>query len=66
MKKKEFIRVGAPVVPKGTKIVAYITEILGDTIITTDGSYKEEDLEDVITVSVREQWTQDVINKYFK
>jgi hypothetical protein len=46
-----FIQIGMPVVPKGKKEVVYIIEILGDCIITTNGSYKKEQLNSVIEVA---------------
>jgi hypothetical protein len=46
-----FIQIGIPVVPKGKKEVVYIIEILSDCIITTNGSYKKEQLSSVIEVA---------------
>ena len=74
----EFIKVGEPVCPKyGSGIpgkkhyeqtVEYITEILGDLIITTGGSYKKEDLENVKTVYKRYQegdkWATDLLEGF--
>ena len=63
-------KIGRPVCPKGEKIVVYIIEILGDTFITTNGSYKKEELESVITVAQRLQreklntdWVDEILNK---
>jgi hypothetical protein len=39
-----FIQLGIPVVVIGEKIVVDVIEILGDNIITTDGTYKKEQL----------------------
>jgi hypothetical protein len=39
-----FIQQGIPVVVIGEKIVVDVIEILGDNIITTDGTYKKEQL----------------------
>lgn len=44
-----FIEVGKPVVIHSEKIIAYVIEISGETIITTAGSYKKEQLSSVIT-----------------
>tara|TARA_R110002096_G_scaffold114977_4_gene249150 strand:- start:1961 stop:2164 length:204 start_codon:yes stop_codon:yes gene_type:complete len=46
-----FIEVGSPVVPRGKREVVYIIEILGDNIITTNGSYKKEQLSSVIEIA---------------
>lgn len=43
-----FIAVGKPVVIYSEKIVAYVVEILGDTIITTGGSFKKHQLSSVL------------------
>lgn len=74
----DFIKVGEPVCPKyGSGIpgkkhyertVEYITEILGDLIITTGGSYKKEDLENVKTVYKRyeagDKWAKDLLEGF--
>jgi hypothetical protein len=71
----DFIKVGEPVCPKyGSgppagkhyeRTVEYITEILGDLIITRGGSYKKEDLESVKTVYERcqegDKWAEDLL-----
>ena len=56
-------KIGSAVCPKGEKIVVYIIEILGDTYITTGGSYKKEELECVRTVALRYIWTNEILNK---
>jgi len=60
-------KIGSAVCPKGEKIVVYIIEILGDTYITTGGSYKKEELECVRTVALRSiennNWTNEILNK---
>jgi len=43
-----FIEVGEPVVIHSEKVVAYVIEILGETIITTGGSYKKEQLSSLL------------------
>lgn len=74
----DFIKIGAAVCPKyGSGIpgkkhyertVEYITEILGDLIITTGGSYKKEDLESVVTVAQRalegNKWSEDLLKGF--
>ena len=46
-----FIEVGKPVVVRGESIIAYVIEIFGETIITTGGNYKKEQLSSVIEVA---------------
>jgi hypothetical protein len=74
----DFIKIGEPVCPKyGSGIpgekhyertIEYITEILGDLIITTGGSYKKEDLESVRTVYERAleggKWSEDLLKGF--
>lgn len=74
----DFIKVGEPVCPKyGSgppvgkhykRTVEYITEILGDLIITSGGSYKKKDLESVKTVYERYQegdkWAKDLLEGF--
>jgi hypothetical protein len=74
----DFIEIGAAVCPKygtGTpglehsgKTIEYITEILGDLIITTGGSYSKEDIESVIIVAKRvkenQNFTENVIKSF--
>ena len=72
---QDFIKIGNPVCPKygsgnpgsehNERIVVYITEIWGDLIITTGGSYNKEDLGSVQTVATRliesAKWAEDVV-----
>jgi hypothetical protein len=76
----DFIKIGNPVCPKygsgdpgsehDGKTVEYITEIIGDLVITTGGSYKKEDLESVIDVANRKKeskgWAEDVVKSLEK
>jgi hypothetical protein len=45
-----FIEVGKPVAVLGKKIVVYVLEILGDIIITTEGTYKKEQLVSLVDI----------------
>lgn len=51
MKDYSFIQVGKPAIPIGKKEVVYIVEILGDKVITTNGSYKKEQLSSIFEIA---------------